>query len=218
MIIDLPRTFRFIESRHQDYAEVVDGVLHIYGNVSFRKVIYNVTYYLKGNKECYYCGKEIKKGKITLDHMYAQDIGGPTIPNNLIPCCEECNCDKSNLSYEQYIILRKLGKKERALYRKTVQIQQELFRQSGKSELPEDWISLVSTKTFIARVEMNSKYKGKKYSKIKAYYKKYQTIPKPIVVDKNGFVLDGYIALMFAKQEEIKNIPVITLDNVIVHL
>ena len=88
MIIDLPESFRFTGQKQFDYAEVRDGVLHMYGTISYSKVIHNIVYALKGKDKCYYCGKTLAKDEISLDHMYAQDVGGPTIPNNLIPCCK----------------------------------------------------------------------------------------------------------------------------------
>ena len=37
-----------------------------------------------------------------MDHLYPQDLGGPTIPNNLAPTCSDCNSEKGNLTEKQY--------------------------------------------------------------------------------------------------------------------
>ena len=66
----------------------------------------------------------------------------------------------------------------------------------------------------IIKVKINKKYKKKKYQKIVKYYEKYQHFQKPIIIDRNGFVLNGFLAVMYAKNTGIKKLPVIQLDNV----
>lgn len=219
MIIELPKEFKYEgKGEIRKYAEVVDGILHIYGIFSFDKVMYDLTYAIKGNEVCYYCGKKVRKKDCTLDHMYPQDIGGPTIPNNLIPCCEGCNSEKSNLTKAEYEKLIKLPKKRRNTFRKSILSMREKIWESGMYELPDEWVNYENTGEFIVYIKMDEKFKGKKYDRNKEYFKKYHTIKKPIVTDKNGVVLDGYIGLMVAKEEGLKNIPTIILENVIVHL
>lgn len=219
MIIELPKEFKYEGSGEERcYAEVVDGVLHIYGNVPFRTVMYNVTYALKGNDVCYYCKRKVKPSKITLDHVYAQDMGGPTITDNLVPCCEDCNCRKSNLSESEYKMFIQLSKTEKEFFKKFIEFKHEKIRESAKFEVPDEWVDYEYSGEFFVRVELDKKFKGKKYSYNKKYYKQYHTIQKPIVTDKNGLVLDGYIGLMVAKEMELKHIPTITLENVIMHL
>ena len=46
------------------------------------------------------------------------------------------------------------------------------------------------------------------------FYKKYQKLPRPIIVDKNNKLLDGYNIIVFANDFNIKKIPVIKLENV----
>lgn len=217
MFIDLPANFRY-NKNNSDYAEVKNGILYMHRSVPFRKVMYNITLCLKNKETCCYCKKPIKKKQLTLDHLYSQDMGGPTIPNNLVPCCEKCNSKKSNLSFQQYKYLLLMHKRDVELYRELIAEQQELIKKSGKFDLPKGWVSFRSPKNFIVRVDMDKKYKGAKYSKIVAYYEKYGTVQKPIIVDANGFVLDGYTTLMFAKEYGVKKLPVIILENVIVKL
>lgn len=39
-------------------------------------------------------------------------------------------------------------------------------------------------------------------------------IPKPIIVDKNGFLLDGFYSVIYAKNNLITMLPAIELENV----
>ena len=50
--------------------------------------MYRLTYMMKGDRICYYCGKTISKKEMTLDHVYPRDFGGPSITDNLVPCCQ----------------------------------------------------------------------------------------------------------------------------------
>lgn len=218
MIIDLPEKFRYEGENSHDYAEIQDGIVHIYGNVSFRKLMYGLTYAIKGNEECYYCKGKIKKNKLTLDHMYPETIGGPTIPNNLVPCCEECNSEKNNLTSQQYMTMLTLNKNQRHKFRELIQAQHEVVWRGGGFEVPRDWIEISKTSKFLVNVEMEMRFRGKKYAKIKAKYREYKSLIKPIVIDRNGFVLDGFTTLMFAKEEEIQQLAVIRLENVQVHV
>ena len=216
MIIELPQRFRIAGKTNKDYAKVIDGVLHIYGVISFRKVMYELTFALKGKRKFYYCGAKVKKKNITLDHIYPQDIGGPTIPDNLLPSCKECNCQKTNMTRDQFCIYKSLDKAKRQAYRQLIMQKQEQARLNGILEIP--WIEYLNSHIFIARITTDKKYIGKKYEKQRAYLQKYGSLPKPIIVDKNGFILDGFLTVMLAKENNIMTIPTIILENVVMHL
>ena len=64
--------------------------------------MYELTYMMKGNQICYYCGKTISKKEMTLDHVYPRDFGGPSITDNLVPCCSHCNSSKGNKTFENW--------------------------------------------------------------------------------------------------------------------
>lgn len=66
----------------------------------------------------------------------------------------------------------------------------------------------------IAKIDLNDDYTGKNYKNIKNFYEKYGHIQKPVIVDRKGFLLDGFITLMYAKNSKIKRLPVIILENV----
>ncbi len=219
MTIDLPKNFRFKSPKKGDkelkgHAKVNNGFLYIYGDVPFRRLMYDITYCLKGRTRCSYCRKEMKRQDSTLDHAYVQDMGGPTIPNNLEPCCAECNSQKSNFSKEQYARFLLLDKADRKIYRRTVDEEQKLMRRNGMYNFPTEWLTQMSIKKFIVRVDLNKEFKGREYSRVKELYKEYGSLPRPIITDKDGFVLDGFASLILAKEEELKLVPVIVLENV----
>lgn len=217
MIIDLPKSFRLV-SNTTGYAEVIDGVLHLYGNISFNKVMYHVTFALKGNKTCYYCGSTISPKKVTLDHIYARFIGGPTIPNNLVPCCPKCNQKKSNLSAEQFKFYLSLPEKDAKAYRRLILSHQNSLKDTGESKLPKEWLTTANPDHFIIRIFLDQCNTSKKYNRLAEDYNRYHTIFNPVIIDKNNFVLSGSTILLFAKNNGLKEIPVIVLENVVVHL
>jgi hypothetical protein len=54
------------------------------------------------NWQCAYCGKSIRNAA-TLDHIVAQANGGVTAKHNLVACCQECNCSKSNKNVWEWL-------------------------------------------------------------------------------------------------------------------
>ena len=103
MIMDLPKEFSIGDARRKNNAFIENRILKIQKEASYRFVIYQLTYKIYGGKHvCKYCNKTFKDKKMTMDHMYPQDMGGPTITNNLLPSCQECNNKKSDMTKEQY--------------------------------------------------------------------------------------------------------------------
>jgi 5-methylcytosine-specific restriction endonuclease McrA len=48
----------------------------------------------RDGRACWYCGRELKRGQITLDHVVPVSHGGPHTPDNLRVACRSCNCQK----------------------------------------------------------------------------------------------------------------------------
>ena len=94
MIIELPREFCMEGPNCKKGAFVDNGILKIRWDVSFRKAMTELTYQMKGRGRCCYCKELIPEDEITIDHMYPQEFGGPTITNNMLPSCKKCNNDK----------------------------------------------------------------------------------------------------------------------------
>ena len=59
-------------------------------------VRYNVNE--RDDHKCHYCGE---KGN-TVDHIIPKSKGGEFSEDNLVCCCDRCNLEKDNLSYEEY--------------------------------------------------------------------------------------------------------------------
>ncbi len=59
---------------------------------------------------CYYCGRNIEPGELTMDHVVPLIRGGKSTKNNLVPACKECNNKKSYLlpfEWEEYLKTKK---------------------------------------------------------------------------------------------------------------
>lgn len=209
MIIELPEEFNY-----WNRARIVDGILRIPSVKYVRKFMYEVTIKMKGNT-CWYCGRRMKKKEITMDHLYPQYLGGPTIPNNLVPACFECNNDKGILTEEQYRKLISVPKNKREEMKNKLVAENEKLKMNKGYDLPREWISSkkIDKKILIACF-MDESYIGKKYSKIEEFYRNNGKLPYPIVVDRNNYLLDGFLVLMFAKNNNISRIPTIVLENV----
>lgn len=213
MNIDLPTKFTANYKQNQ-FATIKRGVLKINKNCEFSKLMYVITYNLKNYSRCPYCGQKMKK--TTLDHAYPRDLGGPTITNNLVPCCQECNIQKQNLTMEQFknlLLIKKESEKKRYLL--DIKKHQEELRQRGEYELPPLWVEDINIKDiqFLYLPKFNPR-KTKEYKTIKKYYRRYGTFKRPIILDKNMIVLDELMIYLVARDNDIKRIPVIILDNV----
>ena len=210
MNIELPEQNLILSKR--TYIE--DGVLKIKRNVSFADLMYEFTYRIKG-KKCAYCGLPLDESNMTIDHIYPRDFGGPTITNNLNPCCKICNEKKSNMTIKEFKVFKKLKSEDsKREYKRLIRKCQEKTRESGEYILPEGWISETNIEEIIVIINLSDDYKGRKYKLLQEYYKRYGIIKYPIVVDKNGFLLDGFLSLMLAKNLKIKEVRTVVIDNV----
>lgn len=52
-------------------------------------------------KNCPYCQRPIENGNI--DHIYPLTLGGLSIPQNLVHCCENCNNKKGALTLIEFV-------------------------------------------------------------------------------------------------------------------
>jgi len=208
MIVELPQKFNY-----GNQARIEDGILKIPAGVGMREFMCRLTMATKG-KRCWYCGKLLKKEQITMDHLYPQDLGGPTIPNNLAPTCVECNNDKSNLTEKQYRMLRKCTGHKKGQTRERFLAENEERKYKKGYFLPREWVRIRQTRKILVPWHMNEEYKGKKYNKIETFYQHYGMLPYPIVVDRNNYLLDGFLILMFAKNHNISKVPTVILENI----
>lgn len=216
MIIELPEEFSIGNSRQKNDAFVENGILKIRRTASFNYVMYEATFKLKGGKhQCGYCGRIFKNKKMTMDHMYPQDTGGPTITNNLLPVCETCNCKKTNMTEEQYQRYNQLKNSEKQKeYLKKLQNEKELIKLRGEFEIPTEWLCQKKINYIIAEIRLGDVTQSQSYQKVKRFYFQYGHFQKPIILDKNGYLLDGFYTVLFAKKHDIEKLPIIQLDNV----
>ncbi|GBD97839.1 MAG TPA: HNH endonuclease [Nitrospirae bacterium] len=62
---------------------------------------------------CYYCGRGVLPGELTMDHIVPIVRGGKSTKNNVVPACKECNNKKKHalpIEWEEY--LERLKKKD----------------------------------------------------------------------------------------------------------
>lgn len=206
MYMELPKRFEL------SFAEVKEETLFINDLFRFEDMMYEITYALK-EKKCVYCGGKLSEKNSTLDHRYPRDTGGISITDNLFPCCSECNSSKSNLTHDEFIKLKKLSKNERKKYIKHVYSYNQKTMKKIGYKLPKKWVDLEKS----GDIRNNSpieRLKGKKYYRILEFYNEYKKLPRPIIVDRNSQLLDGFNILFFAEEFNIKKIPVIRLENV----
>lgn len=216
MIMDLPRKFSIGDAKQKNDACIENGILKIRKTASFRYVIYELTFLLRGGKHrCRYCNKKIENQKVTMDHLYPQDMGGPTITNNLLPCCQSCNSEKSDMTskeYKEYLKFKKEGKHKEFV--KQLSLKKEDIRKNKEYQIPQEWICEKPISTIFVEVRLEDSTQTSKYKKVKEFYSQYGYFQKPIVIDKNGFLLDGFYTVVFAKDHQIATIPAIQLENV----
>ncbi len=209
MTIDLPAKFNYNNGK----VKIEDGIIKISSLVSWRDFVHKLTLDNKGSN-CWYCGRKLKREEVTMDHLYPQDLGGPTIPNNLAPSCAHCNTQKGNITEKQYRQILAAPEKQQKIIRCRFLQNNENRKVKKGYYLPKKWITSKRIDTILVTLLMNESYKGKKYSKIETFYREYGHIPYPIIVDKNNYLLDGFLVLMFAKNNNISRIPTIVLENV----
>ena len=210
MKISLPKNYSFNES-----AYVHNGILYIESLDSYRALMYDITYTLKWTARCSYCSKKIKRRKTaTLDHIIPQDLGGPTIPENLSITCPDCNSLKSNMSEQEFLHFLTLDPGKQKVFFDDLQLYKEYLNKRYVPLLPEEWLTYMSADEITVYPMSNEGTKCKSYKRVTTFYKKYNRLGKPVIVDKDYKLLDGFYTVLFAKNNSIDSIPTIILENV----
>jgi len=55
---------------------------------------------------CYYCGRRVDPGELTMDHIVPLIRGGKSTKGNLVPACKDCNNKKKYLlpiEWDEYL-------------------------------------------------------------------------------------------------------------------
>lgn len=216
MKIRLPETFIYTNRAKNASAYVKNGVLYVKGYISFEELMYTITYMVKGYDTCHYCGCELTDKNRTLDHMYPRRWGGISIPDNLVPSCKNCNGDKMDMSYDQFMRYRKIktkkGKEE--FYKKCLQ-ENTKVRRRAKFVLNSNWLSVYDIGDLLRYMKFN-KLEKTKSNNLAAYYRNWGQYPHPMIVSSNSWVFKGKHILHHAKRIKRKSVMAIVLENVVV--
>lgn len=216
MIIEIPKGYIYMKEGNIIAFEE-NGILKMQRrHGKFDEIMYDITYQQKGRDKCYYCGRNRNENqllKITLDHIYPRSLGGPTIPPNLIPACRKCNSLKENMTPEQFRAYRRIkGEQQKDLFRREY-FRTKYFQERWVHILPEEWISQTTISDLLVSIDLHDT-STIKYKRTKEYYTRCQQFPSPIIIDCHGFVLDGFTIVLYAKNNRIKEVPTIVLENV----
>lgn len=218
MKIELPKSSFWYGGRDsRSYAHVRNDILYIVGidEISWEKVAIDITYSIYGKKICQYCLRRMDK--VSIDHKYARNCGGVSIPNNLIPACRRCNGTKNDLNISQFKSWRAMkDKKLRTKYRANIFIRNEQIRYEKGFELHKKWTVENLNISEITIMNKISRKENKKYEKALDFIKKYGNVPNPLVISKNGVLLEGHSLYLAEVDSNLKEVPVLRLDNVIV--
>ena len=224
MNIELPKQIVYVGKNSCNYAMIKNNILEIHGFLPFRSLIFKITYQLRGRENCYYCGREIPKKNITLDHIYPQEFGGPSITDNLLPVCSSCNAKKGNMNLDEYVkfMSKQTQDAKRKMKQELINSHKEM-RMKKEYGVPKEWITEVKVSNIALRKDIenwnldeNEKtyYRGRKYQKIDEFYKEYGYFKRLVIIDKNYYLLDGAMNVLYALDHNITTVPAIILENV----
>lgn len=223
MNIMLPEKFtRYDKTHTKKVAFIENDILYLKSDVQFKDLMKQLTYVIYGRKICYCCCKEFPEYQLSIDHIIPQDLGGPTITNNLLPLCRDCNNDKANMLPEQFEMYRTLQEhKEKVHFVKQCQRENEGFKYDKQFTLISEFdVVMFPVKKIrgyeegIVHSKNQSSKEKKKQRNRQIHYEKYGRFQKAIVIDRKYHLLGGYESLMYAKKKGLKEVQVIILDNV----
>lgn len=206
MILELPKKF------HSRSVICKDYMLEIYKQICCEDLMYSLAKALRGTR-CIYCGKKLGRSDYTLDHRYPRSTGGISITNNLFQCCDFCNSVKGNLTHEEYLSTMNISNEEKKIFREKILENNERIIETIGFKLPDEWVEYENTDK-VKYIDFINYKKGKKYNCISEFYKLHHKIPRPIIVDKNFHLLEGYNIVLFAKENGISKLPMSVLENV----
>ncbi len=216
MIIKLPKKFYYTTNNSNSVAYVEDGILYIKGNITYEDLMYTLTYTIYGYDTCRYCGKPLTLEERSLDHIYPRSWGGVSIPNNLLPCCKKCNQRKADMAPYQYNRWKKLETHvERRKYYKKCHKENSKRAMKGDFILPHKWLVDLDISELFKDMSFNC-LEQFKIDKVNEYYELNHQYDHPIVVSSNYWLLKGKHIVNHAMAHNVKIVPAIVLENVVV--
>ena len=216
MIIKLPKKFYYTTNNSNSFAYVSDGILYIRGYINFEDLMYTLTYTIYGYDKCRYCGKKLTMNERTMDHIYPRSWGGVSIPDNLLPCCKACNQSKADMAPFQYNNWLKLEAHEerREYYKKCVRENSKRISK-GKLVIPRRWYDDLDVSKLFHDMDFSCLEKFK-IDKVSEYYEANHQYNHPIVISSNNWLLKGKHIIHHAIVHDVKTVPAIVLENVVV--
>lgn len=77
-------------------------VLQLYDRIPKTKVRFSRhNIYMRDGNTCQYCGRELPRADLNLDHVVPRAQGGRTTWENVVCCCVDCNLDKGARTPDQ---------------------------------------------------------------------------------------------------------------------
>lgn len=211
MIITLPNNFTY---KGRGYSATMEnGILKLRGRIYFEQLMYSLAHEICKGNVCEYCKHRIE-GTCTIDHIYPRCMGGVSITNNMAITCRKCNEEKDCLTLEEYRIFLTLDDSSKKKYKKSIASKNEKVKRKSGFKLPKEWIAIQDINSIICKNKKALEMKGKQYKRIEMFYKKYQRLPRPVIVDKNNIIIDGIAIYCFALNNKVNNISTIVLENV----
>lgn len=67
---------------------------------------------IRDGKECWFCGVELEKDQLTVEHLLSFSHGGSDNLNNLVLACKPCNKEVGNGSVAQKVLFRERKRSE----------------------------------------------------------------------------------------------------------
>lgn len=61
---------------------------------------------IRDGRECWYCGIDLPKDKLTIEHLVAVSDGGTHNIKNLVLACKPCNTEAGTLSVSDKVKMR----------------------------------------------------------------------------------------------------------------
>lgn len=221
MKISFPQNYNF-----RDIAIVEDGILCIKEICSFKALMYDLTAFVRDINRCYFCSKPIYKSSAetlknnnfrTFDHLYPQDLGGPTLPYNLVPSCPSCNCKKANMTERDFKVYKRLSESKQKVFMAEAYKNYKFLKRWHTPLVPIDYYFYTTPNQIVVP---SKQIREKELKKIKDMFFEYGRIYRPIIVDRNNVLLDGYGVMNFIQQYpgKVTYVPVIRLDNVVLQV
>lgn len=205
MIIRLPEPRLF---KNWKGVNIENTNLYLNRSANFESVMKRIVYSNYG-KVCPYCGKKMRR--TTIDHKYPRHYGGPSIPDNMVVCCPECNSEKGDLTSEQFLKYMELSILEKDAFRKEcIRSTEELIKQVGYI-LPQEWIDITDMK----KIKGIKKFENTMHdsTKIKNYFREFGNLCTPFVISSNYYPLTNEQLLTWLSKKS-KIVSAIRLENV----